>query len=231
MRFLIITFLVAALTSQARADMIRYELTGTVNSVSVASVMHGGSFPPPVGRGDRMTWTLQYDRSSPVSGSGSGRVSYTLNSPLIINVVDQSNGYHWSVDSGARAMSSLNLSSSRDRKLPNSGFSSVRAQSSSFGVDAGYSTALNLGFNSFLPSMSLANIQLNRLPLNLSSSSLVFQRWVNVQGYSFEVSVASISAPMAISPEPGSLTLFLLGTGGLMVSCFRSRTRTRVQPG
>lgn len=178
-----------------------------------------------------MTWTLQYDRSTPVSASGSGRISYTLNRPLVINLVDQANGYHWSLDLGARAMSSLYLSSSRDRKHPNSGFSSVRAQSSSFGVDAGYSTTLNLGFNSFLPSMSLAKIQLNRLPLNLSSSYLVFQSWVNVQGYSFEVSVDSISAPMAISPEPGSLTLFLLGTGGLIVSGLRPCTRKQIQRG
>lgn len=231
MRYSIITLLVAALTSQARADMIGYEMTGTVSSASASSGMPGWSFPLPVARGDRMTWTFQYDRSTPVSGSGSGRISYTPNSPLIINLVDQTNGYHWSLDPGARAMSSLYLSSYRDRKHPNSGYSSVRAQSNSFGVDTGYSTTLNLGFNRFLPSMSLANLQLNRLPLNLSSSSLVFQNWVNVQGYSFTVSVDSLSAPMAISPEPGSLTLFLLGTGGLMVSCLRSRTRTRVQRG
>jgi hypothetical protein len=204
-------------------------MTGTVTSVSVSSEMHGWSFPLPVTRGDRMTWTFQYDRSTPVSGSGSGRLSYTLNSPPITNLVDQANGYHWSIDPGARAMSSLYLTSSRDPKQPNGGSSSLRAQSNSFGIDAGYSATLNLGFNSYLPTMSLANVQLNRLPLNLLSSHLDFQSWVNVQGYSFEVSVDSISAPMAISPEPGSLSLFLLGTGGLMVSGLRSRTRMRVQ--
>jgi hypothetical protein len=228
-RYLIIIFLVAALTSQARADIIGYEMTGTVTSATVSSPMPTASFPLPVARGDRMTWTFQYDRSTPASGGGSGQISYTPNGPLIVNLVDQTNGYHWSIYPGARASSSLYLTSSRDPGQPTSGSSSLHAQSSSFGVDAGYSTTLNLGFNSPLPNLSLANVQLNRLPLNLLSSHLDFQSWVNVQGYSFEVSVNSISAPMASNPEPGSLTLFLLGAGGLLVSHLRSRTRTQKQ--
>jgi hypothetical protein len=89
-RYLIILFLVAALTSQARADLIAYEMTGTITRVS--SEINGWSFPLPVARGDHMTWTFQYDRSTPASGGGQGQISYTPNGPLITNLVDQTNG-------------------------------------------------------------------------------------------------------------------------------------------
>jgi hypothetical protein len=211
--------------------MIGYNMTGTVTSTSSMSWDAGRAFPLPVALGDRITWTLQYDRSTPVSGVGPGWNSYTPNGPLITNIIDQRNANHWFVDPGAPAASTLKLSSSALPNQPNSFSSSFHTQSSSFFVDAGYTTELNLGFNDSIATSQLANLHLDSMHLDLSASYLHYDASVNLQGYAFTASVNTISGPIAISPEPGSLTLFLLGTAGLALYRLHPRFRRTLQHG
>lgn len=213
-RRLFFTLLVGALTAEARAGLIEYNMTGTVTSTSSTWWAPPGhkAPPPPVATGDHIAWTLQYDPSTPASSSGPGESSYSPAGPVITNLVDQTNGIGGFTDGyyPPWSQSALSLSST-----PSS--SSLHAELSTHGVDTGSSAELDLVFNGPLPTSPLANVQLGSVPLNLSTSFLTYDASVNIEGYSFTASVNSISAPIIHAPEPESVTLFLLGTFGLTV--------------
>jgi hypothetical protein len=88
-----------------------------------------------------------------------------------------------------------------------------------------YNTALELDYKVSVPTAELMNLQLNRLPLYSYDSYLQYD-WGhdNIAAISLVSSVDSISAPVYGSPEPGSLTLFLLGAAGLAARSLRHRS-------
>ncbi len=77
---------------EAHADLVTYNMTGTVTSAGNSDfgtiVNAGGSFVPgSVNIGDHISWTLQYDRSSPW-----GNLFYTPTAAVLYNVVDRTTG-------------------------------------------------------------------------------------------------------------------------------------------
>lgn len=200
--------LMAGIT-QAQADQIvAYNMSGTVASASYISV-DGSPLPSPVSVGDHITWTMQYDPSTPASSSGVGWNDYSLNGLLINNIVDQTNGYQvtsWMSTISNGVTSAINLS-----QHPGG----LQASSSGFSVY----TYLNLHYNGTFPTANLASFQLNTIPLNPKTTDTQFL--FSGGNIALTASIDSISAPTYGASEPGSLTLFLLGVASLVISRVR----------
>ncbi|SRR5579883_260975 len=199
--------------THARADQIvSYNMSGTITSVQ-------GSPNSSYAVGDHISWTLQYDRSTPLMNSNeyySGYQNYYVTKyPVITNIVDHTNGYHFPWPSGGGSL----LLFGDSTKYPSS-------------LSAGAGNAnLFLVYKESFPTSNLSDWQLNSIPLNLPKSDFSYYvQWADPMpgdwGYSFNASVDSISGPMAgtlPSPEPGSLTLFLFGAAGLATRRIRRR--------
>jgi hypothetical protein len=78
-----------------------------------------------------------------------------------------------------------------------------------------------------LPTSPLSSAQLTSVPLNPAASALKYDSSVDGLGHSFTASVDSISTSADSAPEPGALTLLLLGATGLSVHGVRRRCRKR----
>ena len=225
MRYITLVLAVALVagTADARADLVFYNMTGTITSTI--------SPPPYTGQGaayavgDHISWTLYLDRSSPMTSSTSTSSSYSqptnLQLPLFSNIYDPAHGiFNYFRTSGT--VYPITLSNS-----PAGNFSA--------GETAGnYShIALSLAVNGSLPSLNLANLQLNNIPFLLGKGSGSYLSWqvevpnatVGEHLIGFTASVDSISGPVAYAPEPASLTLFLLGAAGLAARGMRRRLR------
>ncbi|HEY7312011.1 MAG TPA: PEP-CTERM sorting domain-containing protein [Gemmataceae bacterium] len=87
-----------------------------------------------------------------------------------------------------------------------------------WGGSSNYTASLHLVSKDVLPTLKLANLQLNNMPL----SSGEFD-YTNLYGFGFQAQVDSIGTRP--EPEPGSLTLFLLGAAGLAARGMRRRLR------
>lgn len=234
MRSTILVLAVALMagTTQVRADLVTYNMSGTVTSVQASDY---SSF----GVGDHITWTLQYNNSTPVSANDGGYPSPTT--PLITNIVDQTTGAHFFVPSSADLAPWQIGVGSLDSQLGLNN-SSLNKQTSYFSAgdwvnnipvgESNYMAVLRLNINGPLPASSLASLQLNNLPVNWSTSSLNYSFAEDPMpgdvGDSFTASVTSISSPVYGAPEPGSLTLFLLGAAGLAARCLSRRSRFRL---
>lgn len=210
--------------TEARADLITYNMAGTITDVSPVSYNPSGVVPYNVG--DHVTWTLQYNSSITPTNSYSGSmtgVSYTLSAPVITNIVDQTTGYHFS--SPPSSGNSLSLESG----FGNAGLGAT-AGSSIFSPSAVLD--MNLTSGSLFPTFDLTKLQLNSLPWansgpNYFSYGDFFSPPTNSGpggNYGFNASAAFVAqTPVASTPESGSLTLFLLGAAGLAVRRFRLR--------
>jgi len=155
-----------------------------------------------------------------------------LNNPLITSIVDRTTGSSLYVPATlyvppylaggeATAGTSLNLSSGSSSSI-----SAGQYQLDVIYPEEGYGADLKLNVNGPLPTLNLANLQLNQLLINTSTSSFEYSFAADMMpGWqqSFTASVDSISAPTYGAPEPGSLTLFLLGATGLAASSIRRR--------
>lgn len=206
---LVLAVALTAGTTQVRADMVSYTMTGTVISADLQWRPSGSPPSFPVAAGDRITWTLQYDRSLP---------GYSTTSLTITNIVDQTTGYHW-FPSLLPVTSTISLADGQWKDMK-SIFAAGTHGGSSY---ESYMTALELGYKVSIPMSELMNVQLNSLPLNLSASYLQYSWGNDLAAISLVTSVDSISAPVYGAPEPGSLTLFLLGAGGLAIHGIRRR--------
>jgi hypothetical protein len=219
---LVLGVALAAGSTQARAEWVAYNLTGTITSAQPADT--NLSFAV----GDHISWTLQYNTSSQMYSYSGTSNSGSLTTPLITNIVDRTTGASFYVPSTlynpsfpySVSGSRLSLSSSP----PNGSPSFFEAgQSASFGEALNNSGVL-LNVNGPLPTLNLANLQLNSLPINWSTSSFGYSDEVDLGGQlSLTASVDSISAPRYGAPEPGSLTLFLLGAAALSARGMRRR--------
>ncbi|HEY7423651.1 MAG TPA: PEP-CTERM sorting domain-containing protein [Gemmataceae bacterium] len=233
MRYTLLALAVAlaAGPTEARADMVYYSMTGRIANLEYNTT---GS---PIGRGDLISWNLQYDRSTPVSTSVPLGSYYQLTGAAITNLVDRTTGYHFfptpTPSDGAGALA-LHFSG-YDGPLSYNGPSSLEAWS---GYAAGhplstYSSQLLLFPKSSLPTLDLASLQLNKIPFSLGftfgntpMSEFDFEQFGYTTGaidVLFGATVFSISGPVAPLPEPGSFTLFLLGIVGLAARGRRRR--------
>lgn len=236
MRYTILALVVAHAigVTQARADMVTYTMTGTITSVDVDS----GSNHPLLAVGDQISWTLQYDRSLARGISGNAAAPYYFNyhplTNLITNIVDRTTGSSLPLPpvSAASGISSLRLYT----QTP--GFFSATDQSAthpSWGKMYA-SVSLSMYTKGALPSYDLSNLQLNKIPFALRSTSfggnfshLGYDYNTNIAdshpsgSYAFDATVTSITPADYGAPEPGSLTLFLLGASGLALRGMRRR--------
>jgi hypothetical protein len=190
--------------------MMVYTMRGTITSTKFEGPLYEKSHPPPFAKGDRVTWMLQYDSSTPAERTGPGASRYSPSGPLIADLIDHTNavrlplGYYppWS---------------QTDLSLSNSALgSSLRAVVATHGVDSGNSTTLVLAFKSAFSGSRLTDIHINNLPLDKASSFFKYDSSVDVAFASFTASVDSISAPLTGVPEPGSMTLLAIGFFALL---------------
>jgi hypothetical protein len=227
---LVLTVALVAGTRQAHADLVTYNMNGTITSATDGH----SSFAV----GDRISWTLQYSTSMPMyTYKTTADNASQLNNPLITSIVDRTTGLSLYVpatlyvppyleQAGADAGAGLRLTSGS--------ISSISASQYQLGVrspEEGYSADLKLNVNGPLPALNLANLQLNQLSINTSTSSFGYGLAADMMpGWqqSFTASVDSISAPKYGTPEPGSLTLFLLGASGLALRGVHRRSRFRL---
>src|SRR5262249_2434667 len=87
-RHLIALALLAGASVEGHADLITYNMTGTVIATDVVN----GT----VAVGDRISWTFQYDRSAtPVPATTFNGWNYLQNTPTLFNIVDQTSGTHF----------------------------------------------------------------------------------------------------------------------------------------
>lgn len=222
--YLAFALVLVAGNTKARAEMVAYNMTGTITSMNPYSFQF-----PSFAVGDHISWTLQYNTSTSMySYSGTSNSPY-LTTPLITNIVDRTTGSTFYVPSTmystnpySPAGATLSLSSSPPNGSP-SFF--VAYQEADIGEGLNNSD-LRLNVNGPLPTLNLASLQLNSLPINLSTSSFFYSDEVDLMPGSqvyFNASVDSISAPRLGAPEPGTLTLFLFGAAGLAARGMRRR--------
>ncbi len=74
---LVLAIALAAANTQARAELVTYTMTGTIQSSQ-----NIGAFA-----GDRISWTLQYNNSLPMSANGSSGRNYYSSTPVITNLI------------------------------------------------------------------------------------------------------------------------------------------------
>lgn len=216
----------AAGTTHARADIVRYNMTGRITTGSSIG-------------GDLISWTLQYDRSTPASNSTSLGRYYPLTGAVITNLVDQTTGYHFlPTPTPSNGSGSLALHLRGYGGVGPLGYiapSSMEVWSYYYAGHplSTYSSYLLLYPKSSLPTLNLANLQLNKIPFalgftpgNAPTSEFDFEKVGYTTGKIdalFGATVFSISGPVGPLSEPGSLTLFLLGAVGLAARGMRRR--------
>ncbi len=175
-----------------------------------------------------MTWTLQYDPNTPATLNNVPlSSSYAPASPVISNLVDQTTGFHFSTPSATSLQSGLTLFNA-----PQGGFLSAGDTQMSSNQGPLYQALLSL----LGPSNGFSTLDLSQLPLDQAGIQMTAPYGAaSILSYygipagdggvqlSFTVQVASLSA--VSTPEPGSLTLFVLGAVGLVARRIHSRLR------
>lgn len=254
MRHTVLVLVVALATgsSEARAELITYNMTGTITDTSATvetwppnrSQYHLRHLSHPYAAGDHISWTLQYNSSTPVANF-TGGLNYAAG-VTITNIVDHTTGYHFPIISNIDTNSKLTLSSyAQPGNYPHFTFTADQNGSNGPAFGNGSSTQrvlLQLSTASYVKPVGLQNLRLNNIPFALGPSinhkGVVSDLFWVTQEHSygrsidswyvsnFNANVDSISGtgPMVASvPEPGSLTLFLLGAGGVAARAIRRR--------
>lgn len=245
MRHTILVFAIAfvAENTQARAgQIVSYNMAGTIVYATGTSSMAVG---------DHVAWTLQYDPSTPTVSGGNSTGSFTqfqtqgIN--VITNIVDQTTGYHFpSLPPSDTSSAGMELSNSNPGNYQNKYTGSIFAYQNAGANYTNAVTSLTL-MTGTLPTLNLAKFQFNNLPVvsgsglpvvpGLWSPSNLFANYQTFEKnpyndlyYAFDASVDSIPGAIMGAPEPGSLTLFLLGAAGLAAHGIRRRLVKSNQP-
>jgi hypothetical protein len=219
---LVLTIVLTAGATQARADMIAYNMTGTITQVMAAR-------DSSLGVGDQISWTIQYDRSTPHASEY--ETLYDMKHAIITNIVDQTTGDHFPTPYSRYVNSTVQLTQGV-------GSGPAGFQAADDGpIDQSYSYAADvlLWAKGRLPTLNLANLWLYDVPWvlgspppNLGYSSSFLYNNFNVGGAYFSATLASVSGPLSGAPEPRSLTLFLLGAVALTARGICRRLRFRL---
>jgi hypothetical protein len=254
MRYITLVLAVALVagTAEARADLVTFNMTGTIDDTRAYIYTRGQdgwghiqNYSHPFAAGDPISWTLQYDLSTPPtppynqSPGTYGLYEMQPGKLVLTNIVDQTTGYHFPVPPpGTDTGSNLTLSRYPGLDNEHSHFSFQANQGSWRGWgfnngDATQSVWLALNTTSPLPALGLASLDLTKIPFAFGEHGLVgsfFQLGTykfgpnNSEDVSqFSAHVDSITVSTASTPEPGSLTLFLLGVAGLTARGMRRR--------
>lgn len=176
----------------------------------------------PLAMGDRVTWTLQYDRARSLGFTNRDSKAYFFtNSPLLTHVVDQSNGYQFRIPVPSFQSTIAMYASMKAFE--------INQETMNLRTNVVYVGGLALFSNSPLPTMDLRSLRLSDLPLELSSiigSQFYYGSFIESHdgpvGFSnFQAEVTSLT--LSSAPEPGSLSLFAFGAVGLSVRLLRRR--------
>jgi hypothetical protein len=196
--------------------MITYNMTGTIRQVHVNSLFPGSTAIPPVSIGDHVAWTLHYDTNTPLSpflGSGSGAHYYDLTYQAVSNLVDTTTGFHFYSPPNANS-TTLAL----ENLMPKGGDFWTRTElMDTRSYLTTYFVGLNLGNPDSLPTLNLANLSLTAPPFTSNPGRVMYA----YKAFSFWAVTDSIS--LSTAPEPGSLSLFVLGAVGAIASRLRAR--------
>ncbi|MGH7170924.1 MAG: PEP-CTERM sorting domain-containing protein [Gemmataceae bacterium] len=234
---LVLAVVIAAGAADARAEMVSYNMTGTITSVTATWGYNGldkprTPTPLPFAVGDHISGTLQYDSSTAGSikaYSWGSNGDYNTSAPVITNVVDQTTGFQFPphpITTTPGLFASVGL----ENPIPSGAFrgGEIVAQDQSSDASSRVNDSLLLSTSSPLPTLNLAEFQLTKLPVildNVNYSYLTYYSYSYTlgEGYQIEAAVDSIPGVTAAAPEPGSLTLFLLGAAGLAAGGIRRR--------
>lgn len=165
---LVLSVALAAGTTQAHADIISYNMTGTIQTANYPNM--------PYAAGDHITWTLQFDTSTLISSGGTNEtVSWAnyqmLHTMSITNIVDQTTGYHFPVLPSSEYSSGMTLENSNPTKPPNYEVGNITAGENAVVNNYGPVTNISLNLRTVgpLPTLNLAEFQFNGLPVVLGN--------------------------------------------------------------
>jgi hypothetical protein len=228
---LVLAVALVAGTAEVRADLVTYNMSGTILDAWNGS---NSTFS----KGDHLTWTLQYDKSTPLSSSGAAPggswAGYDVAGKYVLtNIIDQTTGYHFPLLSPSMYNGGIGLSNGTPGGYRGYSWGNMYVdQRSQFipGRNAYSLVGLNL-LTAPLPSLDLAKFQFDKLPVVWSNAIPVLPQdntnfqWIYQNGnlqLGITASVDSIPGAL-LTPEPGSLMLFLLGAAGLAARGMRRR--------
>ncbi len=224
MRLIALALVLATGAIEARADLVTYNMAGTIVSVS------SNTSSLPIHVGDRFAWTLQYDRSLQAPRNLPGEpFEYTPRSATLFNFVDQTEKISLpSPPSNPKTLTGLGLvlNPGTNPKLGNGGFTSYTLWSDSRGNPLG-SAMLSLASSAHrleFPTSNLADLQLNSVPFDDRLLNYAYgMHPLTLPVLGIYVQADPLSSPTSSTPEPGSLTLFLLGALGMSARYLRAR--------
>lgn len=208
-------FASALLLSNARAQIVTFEFTGTANYV-------GSSLSPYFQTGDPYTLTLSYDTTAPNIGSGNYGYYSLLSGSMIINA----SGGIWSADLNGDNNGQVQIENqfSYDRfQIQHSNFSQpeVAGETAVSWLLTMYTEATDTFGSTALPT----TLDLSDWSTNPSSTR--FHIYFDGLGSTYDVrfSVAAINTPSAI-PEPSTYAAIvgLLALGGVIWHRRRQRS-------
>jgi hypothetical protein len=229
-RTLIVLALALLAPQMVRADLVTYNMTGTI-----WYLVNKGNLPVHVG--DRIGWTLQYDRSLPptpgITDPNTKTIGYIMSVSPLLNFVDLTT--HTPLNSPTSNPSPQNFG------IPNYGLSLTPGSPTSGGAqftasaqwlrssDGRYSFAdFSLENNKgVFWAKDLAHLQLNGTPFDIRSL-----------GYGFEQATSSApelefdvkADPLSSTPEPSSLVLLTVAATVLITAHMCSRWRSVILP-
>jgi hypothetical protein len=195
-----------------RADFVTYQMSGTIQIARNTTM--------PIAVGDPISWTLRYNRSSGLATSPDGGYTNSQVGPLISNIVDGRNGFRIYTPTSVPAGIIVSQGS----------FMTTDFQFSVYTPGTNYDAGLLLSSIAPLPTMNLADLQLDHIPFHLENTypslSNFAYRDPGARDFSgFIADVTSLSA--ASTPEPGAFALSVLGASGLVARHFRRRIGRR----